>query len=241
MELPLVTDGGGLSVVTNDLGFEIEVSEARLVVEDFEFTVAGEAHTSLLRRLSDAVVPVAHAHPGHFQAGDVTGELRGHFVLRFAPGETREVGTATLLVGTYQSANVTLGHASSGDVAEDDPLLGHTAILSGSASKEDAVVDFEIGIDSPAGRQLVGIPFEAEITEAGQEALHLRLLPLDPLEMDTLFDGLDFAALDADADGQVRIAPGATDTALVGAYNTLRRALQTHDHFQIQSLAPTRR
>ena len=99
---------------------------------------------------------------------------------------------------------------------------------------EDKQGTFGFEVDLVA-RQLVGIPFTEEITEATPGPLVVRLLTLDPLEKDTLFDGVDFAVLDADADGQVLVDPAATDTESVAAYNLFRRTFQTHDHFVVQS------
>lgn len=235
VELPLVTDGDGLEAVTTDLGYEVELQSATLSVDDLKFTIAGEAHASLLQKLSNALVPVAHAHPGHFQGGEVTGELPGHHLLRFTAGETREVGSATLLVGTYHSVNMTLSYASEGDAPEADPVVGHTAVLDGVATRAEQSIEFRVLIDSPIGRELVGIPFEQEVTASSHQQLVLRLLTRDPLENDTLLDGVDFSLLDADGDGAVVIEQSAIDAANVAACNTVRRILQTHDHFLVQS------
>jgi hypothetical protein len=53
----------------------------------------------------------------------------------------------------------------------------------------------------------------------------LQLFPVDPIEELSLFDGLDFAALDGDGDGVVAIGPGDA------AHNFLRRTLQSHVHY----------
>lgn len=231
VELPVVTDGEGLVPATTDLGYLVELSSASLAADNLEFTIAGESHTSFWRKVSDALVAVAHAHPGHYQSGEVTGELPGHFILRFAPAEAQAVGTATLLVGSYRAVNLTLALASATDVEEGDPLVDHSAVLTGSATKDNVTIDFQVIIDSPADRKLIGIPFEAEITESAKPSLALRLSTRDELENDTLFDGLDFLALDRDADGTVVIEPSASDPADVAAYNRIRRVFQTHDHF----------
>ncbi|HKY40291.1 MAG TPA: hypothetical protein VJN18_30360 [Polyangiaceae bacterium] len=233
VERQVVTGCDGLAVTT-DLGYEVELTSARMVADDLQFTIAGESHTSMWRRLSNWVVPIAQAHPGHFQGGEVTGELPGHFVLRFEPSQTYEVGIATLLVGTYQSVNLTLASASTEDVEKGDPMLEHTAYLSGIASSQAGTWGFEVVLDSPAGRQLIGILFEEKVAETTAETLALHLSPLDRLENDTLLDGVDFAALDADADGHVLIDSAATDEAVVTAYNLIHRVFQSHDHFMVQ-------
>lgn len=235
VDLPIVTDGYGMDRVTTDLGYEIELSSGLVVAKDLQFAIAGEAHASWLHWLSDALVPQAHAHPGHFQAGEVTGELPGRFLLRFASGEQHELGTATLLAGKYRSANLTFGRADEEVVAQDHPLLGHTALLRGRATREGNAFEFTVRIDSPPDRQLVGIPFTVDVTKFSRGPLALRLLTRDPLENDTLFDGIDFALLDVDADGRVDIEQASADTASAAACNTIRRVLQTHDHFSVQA------
>lgn len=232
----VVVDSTGLTEVETDLGFRVEVTEAALVVENIQFAIAGEAHASLRERLSELLIRSAHAHPGHFQAGDVTGELRGRFVLRFAPGqEAQPLGDATLVVGRYQSANFTFGHATELDAIDaEDPLLTHTAWMRGWVSRDDEQFELEAALDAPEARQLVGAPFAYQIDESGSEALGLRLLTRDPLEGDTLFDGIDFAALDGDGDGRISIEPAASEPSVVDAYNVLRRTFQTHDHFDVR-------
>lgn len=240
VEMALVADSSAVASVTSDLGYEVVLTEARAAVENFAFTIAGEAHTaSLGRRVSDFLIPTAHAHPGHFQGGDVTGELRGRFVLNWLPGSGRELGTATLLAGVYKSANFTFIRASVDDgVASDDPLSGHTALLRGRATKNGQGVEFVALLDSPVGRKLIGIPFEFEVLEGSRERLGVRLLVRDPVDGDTLFDGLDFAALDADGDGEILIEEGSGEAASVDAYNVLLRTFQAHDHFDIQASRP---
>jgi hypothetical protein len=240
VQLSVTADPSGVAQVTSDLGYAIEVTEARAAIENLAFTIAGEAHTaSLWRKVSDFLIPTAYAHPGHFQGGDVTGELRGRFIIDWLPGTDAQLGDATLLVGVYKSANFTLIRATEDDgVASDDPLLGHTALLRGRATKGASDITFVALIDSPAGRELIGAPFEFEVKQDSRERLGVRLATVDPLEGDTLFDGIDFAALDSDGDGQVVIEETSTDVGVVEAYNVLRRTFQTHDHFDIKTSLP---
>ena len=233
VELPIWLDGDGLTAVTTDLGYEIQLQQVTVAVDDLRFAIAGEAHASLWRSLTKLVIPEAHAHPGHYQGGEVTGELPGHFVLRFSPDKSQELGKATLLVGKYQSASFTFAHATADDAGSDASLVGQTAVLRGTATSEQGATAFEVIIDSPPGRELVGIPFEHEVKEASNDRLVLRLLAKDPLEGDSLFDGVDFLPLDTDGDGSVEIAATAEDPDIVNAHNTIRRVFQTHDHFRI--------
>jgi hypothetical protein len=235
--VPVIVDAAQIEQVTTDLGYKVEVSEARIMGKDFTFAIAGELHAaSLLQRSYDWLIPDALAHPGHYQGGDITGEMPGTFLLDWLPGKNVELGEASLIVGQYHSANFVFSRATGTDVDEEDPLLGHTALLRGTATKGGQSVSFSALIDSPKDRQLVGIPFEAKLDEASDVALHLLLKTVDTLEGDTLFDGLDFLDLDEDENGELEIVPDSKSENLEKAYNLLRRTLQTHDHFQIKAV-----
>ena len=88
VNLPVVTDSSGITAVTTDLGYEVELTVARLVMADMRFTIAGEVQTASLgqetplwQKIQELCVPIAYAHPGHYQGGDVTGELQGRYFL----------------------------------------------------------------------------------------------------------------------------------------------------------------
>lgn len=248
VELPVVADGSGIEPITNDLGWTITLTSARVAMADIRFTTAGEVHegrnASLGAWVLALLLPSAHAHPGHFQGGEVIGELPGEFVLDFVDGSGAELGVATLIVGRYTAADFVFRRARAEELAADDPLAGHTAVLSGSASKDGQTIEFSALIDSPEERELVGAPFDHEIEQDAEYSLGLRLLTRDPNEQDTLFDGLDFAALDASdsTTGSVTLIDPALDPelpeALQEAYNQLRRTFQTHDHFDVIALDP---
>lgn len=238
VELPVQVDASALMPIETDLGYTVELTQARIMVKDLTFAIAGEAHTaSLLQETYDWLIPNSFAHPGHLQGGDIAGELRGRFLLDWLPGSDQDLGMATLLEGTYSNANFVFVRAGEDEVEPDDELLSHTALLRGSAAKDDHRIEFVALIDSPKDRPLSGVPFELEVKASSPPAALLLLLKLrDPLEGDTLFDGLDFIALDKDDDGQVSIVPETDDEALVDAYHLLRRTLQTHDNYQIRTL-----
>ncbi|MEM1348637.1 MAG: hypothetical protein AAGI01_08790 [Myxococcota bacterium] len=218
---------------TTDLGYTVRIDRAQIAARDLTFTIADETHTvSLLHLMSHALIPSAHAHPGHGESGEITGELLGLYVMDWF-GQGGELGSATLLAGTYASANFTFARAAADTPGADDVLAGHTAVLSGVASTRGAPpITFTFVIDSPEDRELLGIPFDAEIEESSAGSLSLSLEPVDPFEGDTLMDGIDFIKLDQDADGVVLVEPNDPDTE--GAYNVFRRILQTHDHYIFQ-------
>lgn len=238
VELAVYADPSAIDTVTNDVGYEVELTEARMVMDGLQFAIAGEAHAvSLWQKVANFLVPSANAHPGHYQGGEVTGQMRGRYLVDWLPGKKTKLGTATLIVGDYHSANFNFETATTtdDDLESDDELVGHTALLRGTATKQGASVAFTILIDSPEGRQLVGAPFDTAVGQDANLRLGLELATKDPLEGNTLFDGLDFAALDTDADGQLVLQEAGADEAAVDAYNNFRRTFQTHDHFAIKT------
>lgn len=244
VEIPVVVSGAGLTPVTTDLGYEIALTEARMAFNNLAFTIAGEAHASLFwPTVSEMLIPVAHAHPGHFAGGEVTGELPGEFVVDWLADDGKQLGVATLLAGTYTGANFTFARASEDWLEAGDPLIGHTAIFSGTATRQGVSTEFTITIDSHEDRELVGAPltridapaheFQARIDASSSSGtLLMQLVTEDPIELDTLFDGVDFAALSADSDGVVQIAPDSQGAA-EDAYNLFRRTFQLADHYLI--------
>ena len=102
VELPVVVDASQVVPVTTDLGYEVELSSARIVMDDLLFTVAGEVHAaSLWRPVSEFVVPTAYAHPGHYQGGEVSGELLGTFVVDWPAEHGRELGNRVIHEGRF--------------------------------------------------------------------------------------------------------------------------------------------
>jgi hypothetical protein len=247
VELPVLVDDSGLSTAVTDLGWTIELDQARLALADLRFTTSGEVHMDqrpsaamqLLSQLSNRWIRSAHAHPGHAQGGEVIGELPGTFVIDFRNDDGRELGIATLIVGEYTALDFRLARAGADQVDESDALFGHTALLAGTATgPDDAVISFTVVIDSPVDREIVGVPFEASVAEDSTFEIGLRMLGSDPIEGDHLFDGIDFALLDAvdgAADGVMLLVDPETNGELGAeisdAYYQVRREFQTHDLF----------
>lgn len=226
VKLSVVVDGSQLVDAASDLGYTVHLDTARLAIGDLEFTIRGEMHgaTASLWRV---LVPTAWAHPGHYAGGDVTGELPGTFVLDFLMGDGAELGEAELIVGDYNGANINLRRAD--ELPADDPLHGHTAYFAGTATKDSKTIAFTAALDADDGVQVVGAPFEDTVTVDSKGPLRLQMITRDPIEGLTLFDGLDFAALDGDADGTVAIVPGDA------AHNIFRRVLTSHVFYYVLS------
>jgi hypothetical protein len=233
VELDVVADSSGLSAQTTNLGYRVELEEAELMIEDLQFSVGGEASArGPLQPVWDVLVPSAHAHPGHEVGGEVTGELPGRFVVRFAPGnsEPARLGVASLIVSKYTNASFVLSRASSDDGFEVlDPLFGHTAVLRGKVAVEAGSLEFELRLDSTS--PLNGAPFEADVRATTRAAVALRLLAIDSRGV-SLFDDIDF-----ESSSRTHGARAVIDSASAGeldrqAYASALRLLETHDYFE---------
>ncbi|MBU0549941.1 hypothetical protein KKF91_18055 [Myxococcota bacterium] len=239
VQLEVVVDARPLAPEINALGYEITLDGARLASRGLVFTVAGEASQSGALAASAASpwryaldllgLRRAHAHPGHYQGGEVTGALEGAFAADwFAP---TSLGQATLLGGVYTAANFTLarGDAAQG-LSSADPLWGHAMWLRGVARRDGQAYPFEARIDAPEDREVVGIPFKVEITPQTVGQLSLRFHLRDPYEGKTPFDGVDFAALPLTDVIQIQ----AGDEDVEDAYNFIRREVMQHDYFSVE-------
>ena len=217
---------------TTDDDTTIQLAEARMALETIEFTTEGEMHAraGLLPALHDLVIPTAFAHPGHSAGGEVVGELVGRYVVDFLdPGAV--LGQATLLSAEYSGANFGFSRAEARDGLDaDDPIIGHTFMLAGTATRGDVQVDFVAYVDQDDDRSIIGLPLDFTASEGSTESLALCFEPVDRIEGDSIFDGIDVIALDEDGDGFVEIA----DDANVEAWAMLRRNLQLHDHYAVE-------
>jgi hypothetical protein len=224
----IVVDGAAVTAVDTDLGYHIELAHCRVAIDTLELTTDGEMHASLLQPVWDLVVPDALAHPGHYAGGEVVGELSGRHVFDWRD-DGAVIGEATLLEAVYSGANFSFTRARVEDgVTPDDPIVGHTFQIVGTATLDDESWEFSVLLDHDEGRRVVGLPLALDVGESDEELeLGLELFTKDPLEDDTVFDGIDFAMLDDDGDHVIVIEPG-TD-----AYNQLRRSTQAHDYYGV--------
>lgn len=230
VHLPVQSDPDAILPVTNAEGYQISLTEARMALSDFQFTTAGELHArSLLQKGWALLVPPAWAHPGHYQGGELVGELDGRFVVDVLSRDL--IGEGEFITSKYEAANFTFDLATDQEVSPEDPLLGHSALLRGVATKDDRSIEFMVVLDAPQDRQLVGAPFPFEITEASKSTVGFQFMLTDPLEGDTFFDGLDFESIDEDQDGEIEIGPTSPEGPAQDAYVSLRRTFMTHDHY----------
>ena len=229
--LDVVIEGTTVTRALTDLDYEVDLTRCRVALETVEFTTDGEQHAQLrpsmgLDAVQELLLPTAYAHPGHYGGGEIVGELVGRQVFDWR--DSAVLGQADLTEALYTGANFTFARAQMSDgLTEDDPLIGHTFDIAGIARRGESTVEFEVQLDQDLDRRVVGLPFELDVDASTSASLGLALFPDDPYEEDTVFDGLDFFALDEDGDGKVVIEPGSE------AYNRLRRQLQKHDFYGV--------
>jgi hypothetical protein len=223
----IVVDGAGVTAIDTDLGYHVELERCRVALDTLEFTTDGEMHASLLRSAWSVVVPDAFAHPGHSAGGEVVGELPGRHVFDWrADGQL--IGEAILLEAEYSGTNFSFTRARAEDVTPDDPIVGHTFEIVGTATLDGEAWQFSVLLDQDEGRRVVGLPLALDLRADDEDVeLGLELFTRDPVEGDTIFDEIDFALLDDDGDHVIVIEP---DTE---AYNYLRRSTQAHDHYGV--------
>lgn len=230
VDLDVVVQATEDSFSTDDT--QIELTEVRMALETVEFTTEGEMHAraGLLPTLHNLVVPTAFAHPGHSAGGEVVGELVGRHVVDYLDAGST-VGTATLLGADYSGANFTFTTAEASDGLDvDDPLIGHTFLLAGTATRDGVEVEFVAYVDQDDDRSIIGLPLSFTATESSTEQLALRFDAVDPVEGDTIFADVDIVSLDEDADGFVEISAEENPEA----WANLRRNLQVHDHYAVE-------
>lgn len=215
-------------------GTQIELTEVRMALESVEFTTEGEMHAraGLLPAIHDLVVPTAIAHPGHAAGGEVVGELVGRHVVDYLDSGS-SIGIATLLESGYSGANFTFAIAEASDgLAADDPLIGHTFLLAGTATRGEVEVEFVAYVDQDEDRSIIGLPLNFTATQSSTEQLALRFDAVDAIEGDTILADVDIVSLDEDGDGFVEISVDENPEA----WANLRRNLQVHDHYAVEVL-----
>jgi hypothetical protein len=230
LQLPVVAGATRIEPATTDLGYTVTVDRLRVAIRDVEFTIDGEQQpTGVASRIGDWLLGTAHAHPGHAGGGEVIGELIGPLLIEWTD-DGSALGSGTLLAGDYTGSNFLFRRAGAVDDLEPgDPIDGHSIHLIGSIERDGDSWSVEMIIDIDEGTPLVGAPFDVSLTEARAPTIALELATIDPFEGDTLFDGVDFADLDTDADGAITIEPG-SDT-----HNVVRRAFARHDHYLVNT------
>lgn len=212
-----LVEGG--EAFTTGVGWSVELSRVVLAVEALRYfdgvpplaTLPTNSHTGELaaRFLG---VSVAHAHPGHYQAGNVLGEMLEPASLDLLAGP-RVLADAHGVSGTYRSAQWAFAAVPAGELAA--VLDGHVALLEGTAAKDGedtrsfraAIAFGELAASSNDG-QVVGCVFEqVSVENDGEVTVKIRPEPwFNLVDFGEIEPGSAEEPADFPIDSQPRIA-----------------------------------
>lgn len=197
-------------VVETSLNWRIEVTHGQLSL-DYLYYVSGPPAGLARQSHGPLSIPSAHAHPGHYDSGDVLGELQGPVTFDLLAGETT-LGEGGGVTGRARSGIVTLGSLG-GDADE------LAVVIEGVASQGEIVVPFRAevarsAIDNPTSHlpEIDGCPLDAgEIESDGTVLLEVQVA--------VWLDRIDFGEVGVPESGLAVLEP---DTP---PHNAFRRGL----------------
>lgn len=123
--------GGGM---VNAFGWTVSISDALLCIADLVYLDGAP----IAWRWADALVPSAHAHPGHYREGNVLGELHQPMLVDLMAG-THVLGVTEAVTGTARSAMLGFHDPNEDDLHAPD---GSACFLAGTAEKDGVVLPF---------------------------------------------------------------------------------------------------
>ncbi|AGP39189.1 hypothetical protein [Sorangium cellulosum] len=217
----VAADAASVAPFTNALGWTVTLSKAHLSIgplyyfEGAPFTARRAAPgrggaPSLLDRLARWAVPEAHAHPGHYQAGEARGQMAQPTSVDLLAGTTA-LADADAVSGVVRSARFTFGAPPAGPVAAE--LDGHVVALEGRAEKGDAARVFraralaaDVASDVTGEPAVEGCVFE-EVYLDGPGVVTLAIKPsvwLDQVDFEAVAEGEDGAPADLEPESQAQ-------------------------------------
>lgn len=187
----------------NALGWHVTIEHAWIATGAFGYfdgvppiearLTSTRAHSERLALERLLGVGVAHAHPGHYQAGAALGEMTGPSSVDLLDG-TSPLADGDGVTGTYRSARFSFGAPPVGPFA--DELDGHAAVVEGRAELDGeatryfrAVADVDDLAQILAGGRIDGCQFD-EVVVTGDGTVTVRVDP------SSWFRLVDFAELE---------------------------------------------
>jgi hypothetical protein len=177
------------------LGWSVTLERANLWIGSILY-LEGAA---LARRFS--LLPVAHAHPGHYEEGTVLGEMLEPRLVDLLAGEV-VLGVGGGVTGQVRSARLSFEHG-----VATDPLGGGVVAIAGNASRDGTAFDFTADLApehlaaSDTARAIIsGCPVVGGDLRADAVVRLVVSLP-------TWLDQVDFSLLEPTG-GSVALGPG---------------------------------
>ena len=192
-----------LTSFDNGLGWHVTLDHAWISTGAFGYfdgvppmvTLRTDPPTELGRLAFERIlgVGIAHAHPGHYQAGNALGEMTEPWSVDLLDGPA-SLADGDGVTGTYRSARFSFGDPPTGPFA--DVLDGHAAVLEGTAELDGeatrhfrAVADVaELAKVQPQGN-IDGCQFD-EVAISADGTVTARIDP------SVWFDLVDFSELE---------------------------------------------
>lgn len=151
---------------------------------------------------------VAHAHPGHYQAGDAMGQVLAPSSIDLALGPA-DLPPGAGIAGLYRSARFSFEPTPTGDAT--DTLAGHVLVLEGEAQKDTmnrvfrVEADAEDVLDAYGEPRLEGCAFlgEPDVQDDGTITIHVApSVWLDQAEFDAVPESADGSPVVLPRDGE---------------------------------------
>jgi hypothetical protein len=142
----LRTDLDATNTVTTSMGWTVTLTRALVATGPLRYYDGEPAFTasaSWPRRFWAALSPIgaAHAHPGHYVAGNDMGEELLPFSADLLAGPS-DLPPGEGVSGVWRSATFSFATPSAGPVV--DALAGHVAVAEGHATKGEATIYFSV-------------------------------------------------------------------------------------------------
>lgn len=190
-------------------GYTGRVTRALVALDALYFFRGAPAVTARSRSLPARVrdwfaIPSAHAHPGHYASGEAVGQMLNPAVVDVLDAASL-VASGDGVTGEYRSLRVVFARVAEGPLAGE--LEGHSALLEGTATLGERVVEFrlrarfeELALSLNDG-VLDGCVFE-EHSVRSDGVVSVRIDPRVWLAL------ADFSELAAPAEGVIEIPAG---------------------------------
>ena len=182
---------------TTDTGWRVALTSGRMVLGPiylFENPSPLQSGSSARwwRRVSDVLVPTAHAHDSFFAGGRVLGEWDREVVfdLLAEGGGTRVLGRSPGIAGMARSFSLLLQPPSRALGAEAAPLEGRSVLMEGTASRDGRTLAFRAALDFPPPVELQRVEFVPTEVELDDEGLFVVELQPHRWFEGTLFERL---------------------------------------------------
>jgi hypothetical protein len=151
LQTRLVSDLDASHTVTTSMGWTVTLTRAQAATGAFHYYDGDPAFTKReragwARSLWAALSPIgtAHAHPGHYIAGNAKGEMLAPFSVDLLAGPT-DLPAGDGITGDVRSATFSFAAPSAGPVVE--ALAGHVAVTEGTATKDAMTIHFALAAD----------------------------------------------------------------------------------------------